>query len=724
MGSTGFCGEPMRKYEAHRKSEDALRRSIDVIYREKDTDAAVERALSIAARFYNADRCYLYEYFEDETCYKNTYGWNRDGVSPIDKTMTYSEDTINSWLEDYGKEGEVWIASVEDEIKDGSVYNTLLAQKVESIIFCPVRNGKSVMGFLGLDNPKKAVDDRFLLRSLSVIIYSEIARRRQARLQEREAEKQKRQLELDKSIIEVLANEYSSAFYVDLDTDSLTPIRTDAAMEAHFGEFFKSKIGYSPAYRIYVNTVVQEDDREDLFFAGSVTHLREALRENSLVIKRYRCLINGSEEIFEAKAVKVGNVNQRPKIVVIGIANRELETREEQNRRIELIEANKRAEEASKAKSTFLFNMSHDIRTPMNAIIGYTDMAEASKGDEAKRNDCLKKVKIASHQLLSLVNDVLDMARIENGKIAIEETPNDIKIATTNTFQFSKPSADVRDLQMTVEYRDVEHNMVFCDVPRLNRIFTNIISNSIKYTKPGGRVSFIVEELPGKRLGYARFKFTVTDTGIGMSEDFVKHIFESFSRERSSTASGVEGAGLGMAITKELVDMMGGTIDIKSELGVGTIVSVRIDFRIAENVAEAQEEEDLGYDKGLEFKRVLLAEDNDMNREIAKHILESRGLIVEEANDGSVAVEMVLQKSPDYYDYVLMDVQMPYMDGYKATGAIRSFADSKYSKLPIIAMTANAFEEDKKKALMAGMDAHLAKPINVKDLFRTLQRFA
>jgi len=504
----------------------------------------------------------------------------------------------------------------------------------------------------------------------------------------------------------------------------LTPIRTDAAMEAHFGEFFKNKIGYSPAYRIYVNTVVHEDDREDLFFSGSVTHLREVLRENSLVIKRYRCLMNGAEEIFEAKVVKVGNVNQRPKIVVIGIANRELETREEQNRRIELIEANKRAEEASKAKSTFLFNMSHDIRTPMNAIIGYTDMAESSKGDEAKRNDCLQKVKLASHQLLSLVNDVLDMARIENGKIAIEETPNDIKTATTNTFQFAKQSADPHDLQMTIEYRDVEHNMVFCDVPRLNRIFTNIISNSIKYTKPGGRIGFIIEELQGKRLGYARFKFTVTDTGIGMSEDFVKHIFESFSRERSSTASGVEGAGLGMAITKELVDMMGGTIDIKSELGVGTIVSVRIDFRIAENVTEISEEEDLGYDKGLEFKRVLLAEDNDMNREIAKHILESRGLIVEEANDGSVAVEMVLQKAPDYYDYVLMDVQMPYMDGYKATGAIRSFADSKYSELPIIAMTANAFEEDKKKALQAGMDAHLAKPINVKDLFRTLQRFA
>ena len=714
----------MRKYEAHRKSEDALRRSIDAIYIEKDTDAAVERVLSITSRFYSADRCYLYELYEDEGCYKNTYECCREGLNHIDKSMTYPADTISAWLEEFGKEGEVWIASVEDEIGEGFVYETLLKQNVESIILCPIKNGKTIVGFLGLDNPKKSVDDRFLLRSVSVIIYSEIARRRQSRLQEREAEKQKRQLELDKSIIEVLANEYASAFYVDLDTDSLTPIRTDAAMEAHFGEFFKDKINYSPAYRIYVNTVVQEDDREDMFFAGSATHLREALRETSLVIKRFRCLINGSEEIFEAKCVKVGNVNSRPKIIVIGIANRELETREEQNRRIELIEANKRAEEASKAKSTFLFNMSHDIRTPMNAIIGYTDMAESNAGNPEKRDECLQKVKLASHQLLSLVNDVLDMARIENGKIAIEEMPNDIKTAMGNCFQFSKQNGMAHDLNMTVEYRNIEHSMVFCDAARLNRIFTNIIGNSVKYTKPGGNISFIVEELPGKRLGYARFKFTVTDTGIGMSEEFVKHIFESFSRERSTTASGIEGAGLGMAITKELVDMMGGTIDIKSELGTGTIVSVRIDFRIAEDVSTDDADTEVDYDKGLEFKRVLLAEDNDMNREIAKHILESRGLIVEEASDGSVAVEMVLQKEPDYYDYVLMDVQMPYMDGYKATGAIRSFGDSKYAKLPIIAMTANAFEEDKKRALMAGMDAHLAKPINVKDLFRTLQRFA
>ncbi len=713
----------MKEYEAHRKSEEALRKSIEAIYKEKETDAAIEKVLSIVAKFYSADRCYLYEYSEEDNGFRNTYSFNREEAKPMLRDMVYPLAFVENWFDEFGKEGEVWIASVEDEMSGGLVYDTLLAQNVESLIISPIREGKEVSGFLGIDNPKKSVDDRFLLRSVSVIIYSEITKRRQAKLREKEAEKQKRQLELDKSIIEVLANEYSSAFYVDLDTDTLTPIRTDAAMEAHFGEFFKDRIGYSPAYRIYVNTVVHEDDKEELFEAGSVESIREYLKDNPIAFKRYRCLINGTEEIFEAKYVKVGKENQRPKVVVIGIANRESQTREEQNRQIELIEANKRAEEASKAKSTFLFNMSHDIRTPMNAIIGYTDMAEKNIEDKKKRDEYLGKVKIASRQLLGLVNDVLDMARIENGKIAIEETPNDIQECTQNTFQVLKQQAEGKKLQMTVEYRNIEHARVYCDELRLNRMFTNIISNSVKYTKPGGIINFIVEELPGKRLGYARFKFTITDTGIGMSEDFVGHIFDSFARERSSTISGVEGAGLGMAITKELVDMMGGTIDVKSELGIGTIVCVRIDFRISDVIKEVDEEVDTVYEKGLEFKRVLLVEDNEMNREIARNILESRGIIVEEANDGSVAVEMVLQKETDYYDYVLMDIQMPYMDGYKATGTIRSFADNKYAKLPIIAMTANAFEEDKKRALMAGMDAHLAKPINVKELFRTLQRF-
>ncbi len=713
----------MRKYEAHRKSEDALKKSIDAVYKEKDTDAAVEKVLSIVAHFYNADRCYIYEYSASKDGYTNTYSYSRDNAKPLVREMIYPKLFVEEWFEKFAKEGELWVASVEDEMEPGEVYDCLMDQNVESLIIAPIREGKSIMGFLGLDNPKKSVDDRFLLRSVSVIIYSEITKRRHARLQEREAEKQKRQLELDKSIIEVLANEYVSAFYVDLDADTVTPIRTDAATKARFGEFFDAHIAFSAIFRLYVNTVIHEDDREELFSLGTINRLREVLRENESAIKRYRCLINGKEEIFEVKCVKLENKGSRPKNIVIGIANRENEIRAEQNRQIELIEANRRAEEASKAKSTFLFNMSHDIRTPMNAIIGYTEMAEQCKDNDAKRDEYLGKAKIASRQLLGLVNDVLDMARIENGRITIEELPGNLEECIDNVYAMIRQTAAAKKLDMKLEKQNLEHTNVFVDGIRLNRVLTNILSNAVKYTKPGGSVTLIAEELPVKRIGYSRMRFTVTDTGIGMSEAFIEHIFESFAREQSTTLSGVEGTGLGMTITKELVNMMGGTIDVKSELGVGTIVTVRLDFRISERDKDAPDEVSEDLEKKLSAKRVLLVEDNEMNREIARNILESRGLLVEEAGDGSIAVEMVLQKDPDYYDFVLMDIQMPYMDGYKATRAIRNFADSKYSRLPIIAMTANAFDEDKKKALMSGMDAHLAKPINVKEMFRTLQRF-
>ena len=714
----------MREYEAHRKSEDALRKCVDVAYNEKHTEAAIVKILSIVAKFYGADRCYLFELSETTDVYRCTYEWYRHTDYSDSRMMSLGAPVHNKWLDTYGREGEVWIESRERQLREGSeLYNVLREHGLESIITVPIREGKTIVGYIGLENIQKAPGGSFLVRSVSVILYSEIKRRRNARLQEKEAEKQKRQLELDKSIIEVLANDYSSAFYVDLDLDSITPIRTDQAMESHFGELFINNIGYSPCFRIYVNSVVHPDDREEIFEAGSTEHIKRELKDSQIGFRRYRCFINGTDEIFEAKYVKIGKPDSEPKHIVIGVANREAETREEQNRQIELKEANKKAEEASKAKSTFLFNMSHDIRTPMNAIIGYTEMAEQNADEPEKLTEYLGKAKIASRQLLGLVNDVLDMARIENGKVTIEEAPNNIIMCANNLFQIMKQGVAAKQIAMFIEYRNIVHSRVFCDELRLNRVLTNIISNSVKYTKPGGEIHFIIEELPGKRTGYARFSFTVTDTGIGMSEEFVSHIYDAFSRERSSTVSGIEGAGLGMAITKELVDLMDGTIDIESELGTGTIVVVRIDFRIADDEKEIIKEDSVELAGGFEFKRVLLAEDNEMNREIARNLLESRGMIVEEAVDGSLAVEKVVGKEADYYDYVLMDIQMPYMDGYKATQAIRGYADGKYKNLPIIAMTANAFEEDKEKALQSGMNAHLAKPINVKELLNTLQRF-
>lgn len=716
----------MKEFEAHRKSEDALKKCINIIYKDYDTESAASKVLAVVGRYYGADCAALFEIDEDVTVFEKSFSWTREDTESNVVPLNFLEiSAVAGWYSGRESAGELWIRNVDRDVpRSLPFFSVLKKHNIDSFIAIVIRDGKAVSGFMCVINPRKLDRESFLLRSVAVMLYSEIQRRRMLNLKEKEAENQKRQLELDKSIIEVLANEYSSAFYVDLDTDTLTPIRTDKAMEAHYGDLFKDRLGYSPCYRVYINSVVHEDDREDLYRLGDPYALRELFHDKTVGFRRYRCLINGKEEIFEAKYVKVGKPNSRPKIIVIGIANREKERREEANRQIVLMEANRRAEEASEAKSRFLFNMSHDIRTPMNAIIGYTEMAESAGADIGKRDMCLAKIRKASNQLLGLINDVLDMARIENGKVAIEEAPNNITDVTIDAFSIIKSGIAGKNLNMTIEHRNIEHKDVFCDELRLNRIFTNIISNAVKYTKPGGQIHFYVEELQGKRSGYARFKFSVTDTGIGMSQDFVSHIFDSFAREQTSTVSGIEGTGLGMAITKELVELMDGTIEVESELGTGTIVTVRIDFRIADEKKEQDPDLAKIYEDGLQYKRILLVEDNEMNREIARSLLESRGLIVEEANDGSVAVEMVLQKDPDYYDYVLMDIQMPYMDGYKATQTIRSFADSRYAKLPIIAMTANAFEEDKEKAFKAGMDAHLSKPINVRELFRTLNKYS
>lgn len=714
----------MREYEAHRKSEDALRRCIDVIYRVDDTEAAVERVLAIVAKYYGAERCYMFEADESINAYRKAFYWQGADVADCDQPVeTVDFSVLEKWFDNKAVEGEIMLDSIDEQVdKASELYMILKSRDINTILATPIRMSRKIKGFLCIDNYVKTDLDSFLLRSVSVILYSEIVRRRQIIDKEKEAEKQKKQIELDRSIIEVLAYEYSSAFVIDFETDAFTPIRLDDSMRAHFGNM--TSLGYTPCYRTFTSVFISESDREEMFEAGSVEYLREALKDKTSAFRRYRCILHGKEEIFESKYVKVGKAGAKPRFVVLGIAIRDSEAREAEKREMQLKDANRRAEEANRAKSTFLFNMSHDIRTPMNAIIGYTEMASQAKDDPKRQEDYFNKVRIANNQLMGLVNDVLDMARIESGKVTIEESPQNIVVSTNNTFQLLKNQALDKELNITSEYRNIEHSRVFCDELRLNRIFMNIIGNSIKYTKPGGQVRFIVEEIPHKKKGHARFKFTVTDTGIGMSKAFQQHLFEAFSREHTTTSIGIEGTGLGMLITKELVDMMGGTIDVESELGTGTLVSIKLEFRIADVEEEAPTEVNALNEADLEYKRVLLVEDNDMNREIARNILESRRIIVEEATDGSVAVEMVLAKAPDYYDYVLMDIQMPYMDGYMATKTIRSFADAKFSKLPIIAMTANAFAEDRDKAIAAGMDAHLAKPINVKELFRVLKKFS
>ena len=414
-----------------------------------------------------------------------------------------------------------------------------------------------------------------------------------------------------------------------------------------------------------------------------------------------------------------------------------------------LEEAAHAAEAANRAKSTFLSNISHDIRTPMNAISGFTTLAISSMDQKEKVRDYLAKIQVSGDHLMSLINDVLDMSRIESGRIHLEESEVKLPEVLSELETITSGHVQAKQLKLSVDAGEIANETVCCDKTRLNQILLNLLSNAIKFTPVGGRISVRLRQLPGTQenktvCGIAVYEFRVKDNGIGMSPEFIKKIFDPFERERTSTVSRVPGTGLGMSISKNLVEMMGGTIEVQSEQGKGTEFMIRIPMRVCSGEKSADHcsgEKRMDHDFGrpsadrveetfspmtagndFSGRHVLLVEDNELNREIATAILRGYGFEVDTAENGAIAVEKVQSAAPDTYDIVLMDVLMPVMDGYEATRRIRALEDPARAKIRILAMTANAFEEDRKAAFVAGMDGFLSKPIDIDELWKTLRR--
>ena len=411
----------------------------------------------------------------------------------------------------------------------------------------------------------------------------------------------------------------------------------------------------------------------------------------------------------------------------------------------ELIRAKLQAESSSRAKTAFLFNMSHDIRTPMNAIIGYIELSKKARRlcDGCTRNKCdksvpdklkgfLDKIDTASQHLLSLINDVLEMSRIESGKIELEENPTDFVGVLRKLRDMFADQMQSKHITFSVDASQIEHRHVFCDHNRLNRVLLNLLSNACKFTPDGGRVEVTLRQTgPARTIPqnadrtalFADYELHVKDNGIGMSEEFARKVFEAFERERTSTVSGIQGTGLGMAITKSLLDLMHGTIEVVTEQGKGTEFIIRLTLKLADEPKNAHGAETISSGEfDFSQKRLLLVDDIDVNREIAKMLLEDSGFIVETATNGKEAVEKIASSHPGGYDAVLMDIQMPVMNGYEAAKAIRSLADSRLARIPILAMTANAFSEDVRTAKEAGMDGHIAKPLDVPKMMETLSK--
>ena len=381
------------------------------------------------------------------------------------------------------------------------------------------------------------------------------------------------------------------------------------------------------------------------------------------------------------------------------------------------------AESANRAKSTFLFNMSHDIRTPMNAIIGYADLASRHSDDPAKLKKYMENIQVCGQNLLMLLNNVLDLARIENDKTEIEYSVSDIEKDFRNCLAMFRNQADSKGQTLTVTTQ-LPYPYIYADIPHLTEVCTNLVSNAVKYTGAGGTIRCGVTQKPGEKEGWCDTVVTVADNGIGMSQEFQKHIFEPFERERTSTVSKVEGSGIGMGIVKKLVGLMGGTVEVESKIGVGSTFAVTIPSRIAsEEEAQAKREINPSDKKCLCGTRILLTEDNDLNAEIAAELLREEGCTVDRAKDGVECVDMLEKAANGTYQIILMDIQMPVMNGYDATRKIRRMGDPHKANIPIVAMTANAFSEDRQAALDAGMNDHIAKPIDMNILVSTLRKY-
>jgi len=477
------------------------------------------------------------------------------------------------------------------------------------------------------------------------------------------------------------------------------------------------------------NSYVDENSKE-LFLKNTDRKylIRQFEQGRSEIMFEYSTKLPTGEKLFVRRSAYLTADKRSGDIIAYNNVKDITEQKQREERQRALIEdALFQAESASRAKTKFLSNMSHDIRTPMNAIIGFTTLAMKHIDNKEQVQDYLEKIAVSGDHLLSLINDVLDMSRIESGRIHLEETECNLWDLMHELKKMLAMEMQSRNLEFNIDMEDVVDGQIICDRLRLNQIFLNLLGNAMKFTAPGGSISVKVTEKPEKDGDKAIYEFRVKDTGIGMSEEFQKHIFEPFERERSSTVSGVQGTGLGMAITKNFVEMMNGTISVVSKKDVGTEFILHLPVKKAsvtqaETVSKEEEKNIQTVRMSMEGKRILLVEDNDLNREIARKILGESGLLVEEAEDGSIALDKLLEMGPGYYSLVLMDIQMPIMDGYTATQEIRRFENKELANIPIIAMTANAFEEDKRKALEAGMDAHIAKPIEVNRLLDELER--
>ena len=697
------------------KKEQLLQRCFDIVNGDFSSNKRIRKLLALLGEHYGARRTCLVDISAIKNTASITYEWDADGVEEAShEHAEFSLDEFSSWLDRLSSKKSVLISEDDNNEKAYPIIGIFKRGGFKQVVLSPIMNSGELVGFVGLDVPHSKIKEMISARTVANIIYSEVLKHK---------ESDEEHVTLNK-----VTSSFATVYYVDLVRDYAHNWKLDK--EYRYSDDVQVISKFSESFRGYIEYCIDPSDKERCLEQTSKEYILEQFKTKSIFSINMKDISHGNTVILAFDFIKVSDDGNQ--FVVCSRDITEILQKENEQKQ-KLQEALELADSANKAKTSFLFNMSHDIRTPMNAILGFTNMAIKNVDDKAKLVDCLSKTQQSGNMLISLINNVLEVSRIESGHAKVEEKPADLIRSFANFDHTMKELAKSKNIDLVIEQGKFENRYVYCDIVRCLRIFVNITSNAIKYTPNGGKVTVRAEQCTFGDPDCNMYRCTVTDNGIGMSEEFQKHIFEQFTRESNTTMSGVEGTGLGMTVVKSFVDLLDGKITFTSKKGVGTTFIVELPFKVQKGTKDyydpvtqqiiCDDKENAEADQKYDFKgkKVLLTEDNMLNAEITSEILEDEGFVVEHATDGKVAVEFLKEKGPDYYDLILMDIQMPLMDGYSATKAIREMYPD--ANIPIIALSANAFQEDKDKSIAAGMNDHVAKPIDIKQLLAVVSKY-
>lgn len=687
--------------------ETVINEGLRVALQEETPDRTLEVLLEHLGKALNGERTYIFEQNESG-CDDNTYEWVADGVEPEkDNLQNVPPEVCAAWYQNFSIGGHIVIEDLEDiRETDPLQYENLKNQNIHSLVVVPLYNGEKIIGFYGVDNPPVKLLEYAsnMLQTAAYFIVSSLKQRNLFR----ELQRQARQ-----SLEDILEGARTGIWTIELEEGCQPRMYADRTMRILLG--VTDKIEPEECYQHWFENV--EPDYVEMV-QEAVKEMLETGRSEVIypwhhpeLGKIYVRCGGVPDKTFTKPGVSLNGYHQDITEIMV--------TRKKQEQAImELLE---KVRWANSAKSEFLSHMSHDLRTPINGILGMLEIMEKIQDDPEQQKACRKKIRVSTQHLLSLVNDVLQVSKLETGRLVEVEEPFDIHETLEDCITIMSVQAQERGIRLELKESDLQHGRLIGNPLHLRKILMNVIDNAIKYNRPHGSVFVQAKEI-GCQNGTANFLFVIEDTGIGMGEEFRNHIFEPFTQEQQDARTHYNGVGLGMSIMKKLTDQMKGTVEIESQPGKGSVVRITLPIRVDGTWRAQPVDVECDLRSNIAGMRVLLVEDNEINCEIVEFMLKDAGAEVVTANDGKAAVDVFVQSAPGTFDCVLMDLMMPVMSGYEATRVIRGLERSDAKSVPIIALSANAFEEDVTMARDAGMNEHLAKPVDMDKMFKVISR--